>query len=259
MIRLKSAREIGKMRDAGRIVAEALGQVKSMAAPGITTFDLDQAVVRIFAKYDAVPLFRNYPNSTKGKPAFPAVICASVNDAVVHGIPNHRPLVEGDIVSVDTGCLYQGWCGDAAVTVPIGQVSAEVQRLLDVTSQTLDLAISSMSRCQTWFDVASLMERFVRSQKMYVIEQFVGHGIGQKMHEEPQVPNFASKALKKKNIVLEPGLVLAIEPMVALGTKNVETLGDHWTIVTKDRRASAHFEHTVAMTPDGPQVLTSGL
>ena len=113
-------------------------------------------MARIFAKYDAVPLFQNYPNSTKGKPAFPAVICASVNDAVVHGIPNHRPLVEGDIVSVDTGCLYQGWCGDAAVTVPIGQVSAEVKHLLDVTSQTLDLAISSMSRCQTWFEVASV-------------------------------------------------------------------------------------------------------
>ena len=259
VIRLKSAREIAKMRDAGRIVAEALGQVKSMAAPGITTADLDQAVARIFQKYDAVPLFRGYPNSTQGKPAFPAVICASVNDAVVHGIPNNRPLVEGDIVSVDTGCRYEGWCGDAAVTVAIGAVSPEVRHLLDVTLQTLDLAISSMSRCQTWYEVASLMERFVHSQRMHVIEKFVGHGIGQKMHEEPQVPNFVNKGLKKKNIILEPGLVLAIEPMVALGTKNVETLGDHWTVVTKDRRPSAHFEHTVAMTPDGPQILTSGL
>ena len=244
------------MRDAGRIVAEALGHVKAMAAPGVTTAEMDQAVARTFQKYNAVPLFRGYPNSTQGKPAFPAVICASVNEAVVHGIPNHRPLTEGDVVSVDTGCLYEGWCGDSAITVAIGRVSPEVQHLLDVTAQTLDLAISAMTRCKTWYDVAALMERFVHSQNMFVIEKFVGHGIGQKMHEEPQVPNFVSKALKKKNILLEPGLVLAIEPMVALGTKNVETLNDHWTVVTKDRRASAHFEHTVAMTPDGPQVLT---
>ncbi len=245
------------MRDSGRIVAEALEQVRMLAAPGVTTAELDQAVARVFQKYDATPLFRGYPNSTKGKPAFPSVICASVNDAVVHGIPNNRPLVEGDIVSVDTGCKYEGWCGDSAITVAIGRVSPEVQRLLDVTSQTLDIAINAMNRCKTWFDIASLMERFVNSQKMFVIEKFVGHGIGQNMHEEPQVPNFVSKALRKKNIVLEPGLVLAIEPMVALGTKNVETLSDYWTVVTKDRRPSAHFEHTVALTPDGPRVLTA--
>ena len=244
------------MRDAGRIVAQALEQVKLIAAPGITTADFDRAVSRVFQQYDAIPLFRGYPNSTQGKPAFPAVICASVNGAVVHGIPNNKPLVEGDIVSVDTGCQYQGWCGDSAITVAIGKVAPEIQHLLDVTSQTLDIAINAMSRCQTWYDVASLMERFVKSQNMFVIEKFVGHGIGQKMHEEPQVPNFVSQALRKKNILLEPGLVLAIEPMVALGTKNVETLGDHWTVVTKDRRPSAHFEHTVAMTPEGPRILT---
>jgi len=257
VIRLKSAREIAKMRDAGRIVAEALEQVRQLAAPGVSTAELDRAVARIFQKYDATPLFRGYPNSTQGKPAFPSVICASVNDAVVHGIPNNRPLVEGDIVSVDTGCKFEGWCGDAAITVAIGQVRPEVQHLLDVTSQTLDIAINAMSRCKTWFDVASLMERFVNSQNMFVIEKFVGHGIGQNMHEEPQVPNFVSKALRKKNVVLEPGLVLAIEPMVALGTKNVLTLNDYWTVVTKDRRPSAHFEHTVALTPDGPQILTA--
>ena len=256
MIRLKSSREIGKMRDAGKVVAEALGEVKRLAVPGATTAALDQAVARVFQKYDAIPLFKGYPNSTQGKSSFPAVICASVNDAVVHGIPNNRPLVEGDIVSVDTGCKVDGWCGDSAITVAIGRVTPEVQHLLDVTAQTLDLAISAMSRCKTWYDVASLMERYVLSQNMFVIEKFVGHGIGQKMHEEPQVPNFVSKTLKKKNIDLEPGLVLAIEPMVALGTKNVMTLGDHWTVVTKDRRPSAHFEHTVAMTPDGPQILT---
>ena len=256
MIKLKSSREIGKMRDAGRIVAQALQQVKLLAKPGVSTADLDRAVSEVFDRYDATPLFRGYPNPNQGKPPFPAVICASVNDAVVHGIPNNRPLVEGDIVSVDTGCSYQGWCGDSAITVAIGRVAPEVQRLLDVTSQTLDIAISAMSRCKTWYDVASLMERYVKSQEMSVIEKFVGHGIGQKMHEEPQVPNFVSKALRKKNIALEPGLVLAIEPMVALGTKGVETLADSWTVVTRDRRPSAHFEHTVAMTPDGPRILT---
>lgn len=244
------------MRDAGRVVAEALEQVKRLAVPGATTAQFDQAVAQVFQKYNAIPLFKGYPNSTEGKSPFPAVICASVNAAVVHGIPNNRPLVEGDIVSVDTGCKVDGWCGDAAITVAIGEVPPEIRNLLDVTSQTLDLAISAMGRCKTWYDVASLMERYVRSQGMFVVEKFVGHGIGQKMHEEPQVPNFVSKALKKKNIDLEPGLVLAIEPMVALGTKNVETLNDHWTVVTKDRRPSAHFEHTVAVTPDGPQILT---
>ena len=142
------------------------------------------------------------------------------------------------------------------MTLPIGAVRPEIQKLLDVTSETLDLAIRAMARCRYWSEVAGLMERYVKSQGMYVVEKFVGHGIGQDMHEEPQVPNFVSKALRKNDIRLEPGIVLAIEPMVALGTKDVRTLDDGWTVETKDRRASAHFEHTVAMTPEGPRVLT---
>ncbi len=244
------------MREAGRVVAKALDQVRRLAVPGACTAEMDEAVAAIFREHDAIPLFRGYPNSTKGKPPFPANICASVNEAVVHGIPNRRPLKEGDVVSVDTGCKINGWCGDAAVTLAIGEVRPEIQKLLDVTSQTLDLSIRAMARCRTWSEVASLMEKYVKSQGMYVVEKFVGHGIGQDMHEEPQVPNFVSKALRKNDIRLEPGIVLAIEPMVALGTKNVATLDDHWTVVTKDRRASAHFEHTVAMTPEGPRVLT---
>ena len=256
MIKLKSPRELGLMREAGRVVAKALDQVRRMAVPGVSTSDMDEAVAAIFREHDAIPLFRGYPNSTKGKPAFPANICASVNEAVVHGIPNRRPLKVGDVVSVDTGCKVNGWCGDAAVTLAIGEVRPEIQKLLDVTSQTLDLSIRAMARCSTWSEVAALMEKYVKSQGMYVVEKFVGHGIGQDMHEEPQVPNFVSKALRKNDIRLEPGIVLAIEPMVALGTKNVDVLNDHWTVVTKDRRASAHFEHTVAMTPEGPRVLT---
>jgi methionyl aminopeptidase len=257
VIKLKSPREIALMREAGRVVAEALDQVRRLAVPGATTADLDAAVATVFRAHGAIPLFKNYPNSTKGKPPFPAVICASVNEQVVHGIPNRRPLREGDVVSIDTGCKLNGWCGDAAVTLPIGTIRPELRKLLDVTSETLDLSIRAMGRCRTWSEVAALMERYVKSQGMYVIEKFVGHGIGQDMHEEPQVPNFVSKALRKNDIVLEPGIVLAIEPMVAIGTKDVRTLDDGWTVETKDRGASAHFEHTVAMTPEGPRILTN--
>ncbi|MHC5539331.1 type I methionyl aminopeptidase [Singulisphaera rosea] len=256
MIKLKSPREIGLMREAGRVVAKALDRVRSLAVPGVTTADLDEAVAAIFLEHGATPLFKGYPSSVKGKSPFPAVICASVNEQVVHGIPNRRPLREGDVVSIDTGCKVNGWCGDAAVTLPIGAIRPEVQKLLDVTSETLNLAIRAMERCSLWSEVASLMERYVKSQGMYVVEKFVGHGIGQAMHEEPQVPNFVSKALRKNDIRLEPGIVLAIEPMVSLGTKDVRTLDDGWTVETKDRGVSAHFEHTVAMTPDGPRVLT---
>jgi methionyl aminopeptidase len=256
VIKLKSPREIDLMREAGRVVAKALDQVRRMAVPGVSTADMDEAVTSIFREHQAIPLFLGYPSSTKGKPPFPAVICASVNEQVVHGIPNRRPLREGDVVSIDTGCKVNGWCGDAAVTLAIGQVRPEIQKLLDVTSETLNLSIRAMGRCKTWLEVASLMERFVKSQGLYVVEKFVGHGIGQTMHEEPQVPNFVSTALRQHDIKLEPGVVLAIEPMVAMGTKEVRTLGDGWTVETKDRRPSAHFEHTVAMTPDGPRVLT---
>jgi methionyl aminopeptidase len=256
VIKLKSPREIALMREAGRVVAKALDQVRRMAVPGVSTAEMNEAVTAIFAEHDAIPLFLGYPSSVKGKPPFPAVICASVNEQVVHGIPNRRPLREGDIVSVDTGCKINGWCGDAAVTLAIGTMRPEIQKLLDVTSETLNLAIRAMARCGTWLEVASLMERFVKSQGLYVVEKFVGHGIGQTMHEEPQVPNFVSKSLRKFDIKLEPGVVLAIEPMVALGTKDVRTLDDGWTVETKDRRYSAHFEHTVAVTPEGPRVLT---
>jgi methionyl aminopeptidase len=256
MIKLKSPREIGLMREAGRVVAEALARVRELAVPGATTADLDEAVAAIFGEHGATPLFLNYPNSTRGKAAFPAVICASVNEQVVHGIPNRRPLREGDIISIDTGCRLNGWCGDAAVTLGIGPVAPEVQKLLDVTKETLDLAVRAMGRCRYWSEVASLMERYVKSQGFHVVEKFVGHGIGQDMHEEPQVPNFVSKGLRRNDIRLEPGLVLAIEPMVSMGTKEVRVLGDDWTVETKDRLPSAHFEHTVAMLPDGPKILT---
>lgn len=255
-VKLKSPREIALMREAGRVVAKALDQVRRMAVPGVTTADMAEVVAAVFREHDAKPLFLGYPSNEKGKPPFPAVICASVNEQVVHGIPNRRPLRDGDVVSIDTGCALNGWCGDAAVTLAIGTPSPETQKLLSVTVETLDLAIRAMSRCRHWSEVASLMDRYVKSQGFHVIEKFVGHGIGQTMHEEPQVPNFISKTLRKHDVKLEPGLVLAIEPMVAVGTKDVRTLADGWTVETKDRRPSAHFEHTVAITTDGPRILT---
>ena len=257
MIKLKSPREIALMREAGRVVAKALDQVRQMAVPGVDHRRHRRGRGRDLPRARRHPAVPGLPQLGQGEArrSRPS-ICASVNEQVVHGIPNRRPLREGDIVSIDTGCKLNGWCGDAAVTLAIGPVRPEIQKLLDVTSETLDLAIRAMGRCRYWSEVASLMERYVKSQGMYVVEKFVGHGIGQDMHEEPQVPNFVSKALRKNDIRLEPGIVLAIEPMVALGTKDVRTLDDGWTVETKDRRPSAHFEHTVAMTPEGPRVLT---
>ncbi len=257
VIKLKSPREMDLMREAGRVVAIALDRITKAAVPGSTTGELDALAADTFREFGAVPLFRGVPSTVKGKPPFPAVVCASVNEQVVHGIPSMKKVLrEGDVLSIDTGCKLNGWCGDSAVTLAIGQVAPPMRKLLEVTQQTLDLAIRAMGRARYWSEVAGLMEKFVKSQGMYVVEKFVGHGIGQDMHEEPQVPNFVSKALKKQDIRLEPGVVLAIEPMVALGTKDVKTLDDGWTVVTKDLKASAHFEHTVAVTPEGPRVLT---
>lgn len=255
-VQLKSARELGLMRDAGRIVAQALDKVRQSVKPGVTTGELNRLVAEHFDSVSAVPLFKGVPSSMKGKPSFPAVVCASVNEQVVHGVPGSRVLKEGDVISIDTGCRLNGWCGDSAYTFAVGNISAEKQRLLDVTRETLAIAIETMKTAKTWSVVAHEMEIYVRRHGMSVIEQFVGHGIGQTMHEEPQVPNYVSESLRKQDFLLEPGLVLAIEPMVALGTKNVRVLPDGWTVETTDRRAAAHFEHTVAMTSDGPRILT---
>ncbi len=194
-----------------------------------------------------------------GKVPFPAVTCISINEEVVHGIPGSRRLQEGDIISIDTGCRLAGWCGDAAVTHPVGRIHPEVQRLLDVTAGTLDLAIEACGRCSMWSEVAREMEKYVRDAGFSVVENFVGHGIGREMHEDPQVPNFVNaQLLRNGDFRLEPGLVIAVEPMVNMGTKKVRGMPDHWTQITQDRRPSAHFEHTIAITADGPLVLTAG-
>ena len=253
---MRSRSEILKMRKAGLVVWKALQLVKALVRPGVKTKEIDQAVEDFYHRCKAESLFKGYP----GKVPFPAVTCISVNDEVVHGIPGERVIAEGDIVSVDTGCRVDGWCGDAAVTIPVGNVAPQVARLVDVTKRTLDLAIELAGQKTYWSEVAAAMQDYVRSQGFSVVEAFVGHGIGRQMHEEPQVPNFVNDFfLRRGDFRLQPGLVIAIEPMVNLGTKKVRLSRDYWTQLTADGKPSAHFEHTVAITEEGPYVLTGPL
>ncbi len=241
------------MRKAGLVVWQAHQLAAAAVNPGATTAEIDAIIENYFASRKAAPLFKGVP----GKVPFPAVTCISVNEEVVHGIPSARRLKEGDIVSIDTGCKLDGWCGDAAITHPVGKVTPEVQKLLDVTSGVLNLAIDLMGKMTRWSDVAREMANYVRGFGFSVVENFVGHGIGRQMHEDPQVPNFVSPQLRRNNdFRLEPGLVIAVEPMVNMGTKKTKPLSDHWTQSTQDGRFSAHFEHTVAITDDGPWILT---
>lgn len=253
-LNLRSSREIEKMRAPGMLVWKAHQTVTEMIQPGVTTAELDKAIADLFAKHDAIPLFLNYP----GTVPFPAVSCISVNEEVVHGIPGPRVLKAGDIVSVDTGCSLGGWCGDAAVTHAVGEISAEARQLLDVTSGVLQLAIDLMSKKSKWSEVAKEMQSYVVDNQFSVVEDFVGHAIGREMHEKPQVPNYYDdkKFKGKGDFELKTGLVLAVEPMVNVGTKNVKCLDDHWTIITKDKKLSAHFEHTLALTSDGVRIMT---
>jgi methionyl aminopeptidase len=252
---LRSPREIAEMRKAGLLVWHAHQVAAGMLRAGVATAEIDAAVERYFAEHQAVPLFKGVP----GPVPFPAVTCISINEEVVHGIPGSRKLVEGDIVSIDTGCKLNGWCGDAAATYVVGRVDAKLRRLVDTTREVLDLAIRRMGSCARWTEVAAAMEAHVKKAGFSVVEAFVGHGIGRDMHEDPQVPNFVSSQLRRGgDFSLRPGLVIAVEPMVNMGTKRVRTGPDQWTQVTADGQPSAHFEHTVAVTASGPVVLTAG-
>ncbi len=253
MIRIRSVREMLAMRPAGQLVWEAHQRVREQVRPGVTTRALDQLVERLFAERGAEPLFKGYPGPTP----FPSVTCISVNDEVVHGIPGDRVLQAGDIVSVDTGCRLDGWCGDAAVTHAVGEVSEAAQHLLDTTQGALELAIRSLTECERWSQVARRMEDFVVSHGCSVVTSLVGHGIGRDLHEPPQVPNHYSKRFEREDdFPLRPGLVLAIEPMVNAGAPEVTCLEDGWTQVSLDGGWSAHFEHTVALLEHGPLLLT---
>ncbi|MEX1039207.1 MAG: type I methionyl aminopeptidase [Pirellulaceae bacterium] len=254
MLTLRSKREIDLMRRAGAVVAEAHQKVRERIAPGVTTAEIDDVMEEVFQRHEATPLFKGVP----GKVPFPAATCVSVNEEVVHGIPGNRQLRTGDIVSVDTGCRLGGWCGDAAVTHAIGEISAEATKLLEVTQATLELAIQLLPVKKRWSQVAREMEALVRDAGFSVVTGLGGHGIGRNLHEDPHVPNFVSKAfLKNEDFDLRPGLVLAIEPMVNVGRAETRLLPDHWTLVTRDGSLSAHFEHTVAILKGEARILTT--
>jgi len=255
MVYMKSEQEIAEMRKAGLLVWQAHQLAAEMAKPGVSTAEMNEAVELFIEKNHALPLFKGVPSAT-GNVSFPAAACISVNDEIVHGIPGKRILRDGDIVSIDIGCKLNDWCGDAAVTVPVGTIKPEVQRLLDVTEGALKLAIELIPQRTLWSEIAREMERFVKNAGFSVVEGLVGHGIGHELHESPQVPNYYTSQIA--DFPLKPGYVVAIEPMVNMGTKAVRLRPDYWTIITRDGKPSAHFEHTIAITDKGPFVLTAG-
>ncbi|MBI2873210.1 MAG: type I methionyl aminopeptidase [Chloroflexi bacterium] len=246
-ITVKSARELERMRRAGRIVALTIQALRQAVRPGVRTRELDSLAEREITRLGGRPAFKGYRG-------FPATICVSINEEIVHGIPGDRMVREGDIVSLDVGAIVDGFYGDAAVTVAAGQVPDEVRRLLEVTEGALHAGIRAARAGARVGDVSAAVEAFVASRGQYgVVRQYVGHGIGRLLHEEPQVPNYGPPGL---GVLLRPGMTIAIEPMVNLGTWETRVLGDDWTVVTADGSLSAHFEHTIAITDGEPQVLT---
>jgi len=249
MITLKSAHELALMREAGRIVAEVLAEIRAAVAPGVTTADLEAIAGRIIVdEHGAIPSFKGYRG-------FPGMICASINEEIVHGIPGQRVLHEGDIFSVDVGAIYKGYHGDAATTVGVGQIDDESQRLMDVTAEALRIGIETARPGNWTSDISKAIEAYVKSQGLSVVREYTGHGIGRAMHEDPQIPNYYDPRIGAR-VRLRPGMTFALEPMVMVGNWRTRVLGDNWTVVTADGTRSAHFEHTVAVTKNGPEIMT---
>ena len=248
MIICRSAAEISRMRAASHLVASVLAELEAAVAPGVTTADLDRLAERLVRDGGAVPAFKGYRG-------FPATLCASVNDEVIHGIPSpSRKLAEGDVVSLDVGVKLNGYFGDSAVTVPVGKVPETTMRLLRVTQQALERAIAQVRVGGRLSDIGHAVQSWVEANGYSIVREFVGHGIGERLHEDPQIPNYGDPGRGPK---LAEGMVLAIEPMVAMGRPDTKVLADGWTAVTKDGSLSAHFEHTVAVAADGPIVMTA--
>lgn len=254
MIIRKSPAELERMRKAGLLVHSILAQLAGMVKEGVSTFDLEVAAEKMIRDAGAKPAFKGYYVPAAGA-KYPFVLCTSVNDEVVHGMPSaKRVLKAGDIVSIDTGAQLDGYFGDSAVTLPVGEVNEAVKRLLRVTEESLEMAIGQMRAGNRLFDVCGTVERHVTSNGFSVVREYVGHGIGTSLHEEPQVPNYVDR--RNENPRLKEGMVLAIEPMVNAGRPETKVLSDRWTAVTKDGSFAAHFEHCVAVTANGPWVLT---
>lgn len=247
MVVIKTARELSKMKDACRISAEALRVAGEAVKPGVTTYEIDTIVRKYIEKQGAAPSFLGYGG-------FPASACISVNNVVIHGIPSKKQfLKEGDIVSVDVGAYYEGFHGDNAYTFPCGKISANAQALLDATKESLYEGIKKALAGNRIGDIGSAVQQYVEARSYSVVRDFVGHGVGAKLHEDPSVPNYGTPG---RGVRLLPGMTIAIEPMVNEGTYEVRVLDDEWTTVTKDGKLAAHFEHTVAITPDGPKIMT---
>ena len=246
MITLKSKREVEIMRESSRIVAEILQALRPLCQPGITTAELDRVAEEMTRKLGAQPAFKGYRG-------FPRTLCTSINHEVVHGIPGARELKEGDILGLDFGVVHNGYYGDSAITVPIGQVAPELEELLQVTEESLHLGIQNMKPGNHLADISRAIQTHAESHGYSLVKDFGGHGIGKRLHEDPMVLNYV---VNGRGIKLKPGLVLAIEPMVNLGGDQVRILSDGWTVVTVDGKPSAHFEHTVAITENGPEILS---
>lgn len=246
MISVKSSRDLLAMKDACRISAQALQLAGELVKPGITTGEIDREIRRFIEKAGAKPSFLGYGG-------FPASACISVNDTVIHGIPGTRVIREGDIVSVDVGAYYNGFHGDNAATFAAGTISSEARALLDATRESLYEGIRAAQPGNRVGDIGAAVQRYVEARGYSVVRQYVGHGVGTNLHEDPNVPNFGTPGRGPR---LLPGMTIAIEPMINMGTHEVRTLGDKWTVVTADGRLSAHFEHTVAITTDGPVIMT---
>ena len=245
---IKTKNEIAKMRKAGRVVAEMLDACQAAAVPGATTADLDLVAREVLAKRNAKSNFLNYHG-------FPATICTSPNDVIVHGIPGGYVLKEGDIISIDAGAIIDGWHGDAARTVPVGDVSPEAERLMRTTEQSLWAGIEQIRKGNRIFDIGGAVQEVAEAAGYGVVREYVGHGIGRAMHEEPQIPNYRPLD-RSRNMKIIVGHVFAVEPMVNIGSPKTELNDDGWTVVTADGSLSAHFEHSIAVTDDGPEVLT---
>ncbi len=254
---IKSRREIEMMRRAGRIGFDILQKMAAAVAPGVTTGQLNEIAREELGKVGAVGTSKNYP-SYKPNEGYPAETCISVNDEVVHGIPNARQLVPGDIVTLDVALRHEGYCADTAITLPVGKITPHAQKLVDNTKQTLELALRLIRPGKKWSEIAMLMQKHVEDAGFNVVREFVGHGVGRSMHEDPKVANFVTGEQLRHDFKLRPGMTFAIEPMVVAGRRDVRVLDDGWTMVTEDGRLACHFEHTVAVTENGVDVLTDG-
>lgn len=249
MIIRKSPREIEIMRAAGKIVANSLRLAKEIASKDVTTDYINTEIEKFIVSQGGIPIFKGYRG-------FPKSICTSINEEVVHGIPGQRKLRNGDILSIDVGVGYRKYVADAALTIPIGEVTAEAQRLVDICEKSLSLAIKAIKSNEKLSIISRTIQEYVEGNGYSVIRNYTGHGIGRCMHEDPQVPNFVSKALLGADEILMPGVTIAIEPMICVGKYDTEVLNNKWTVVTKDRKLSAHFEHTIVVTENGADVLT---